>query len=509
MKEKLLRALKWSMYPAFYFFCLVLFGYITFPVDRLKDRILAEVAKQNKGKGAPTITIDKLEMYWLTGVEVEGVKIKIPADDTPASRGGFGSAGGFGAPGGFGSSGGFGAMGGFGAPPAAPAKDSVIEVKEAHARARILPLLIGRVQLNFWASIFGGEVEGTAPAGGAKGDVELELTDLLLSQVDPLQNLLGVPIDGKVNGALSLSPLDGKFAKASGKLDLSIKNIVVSDGKTKIQGLLAIPPARVEELAIQGEAEKGVLKITKLSAAGPDIELDGDGKINIREPWAESGVDIYIKFRFTDAYKGKDATTRSLLGEPGSTSPGLIEMQVAKLKKAKRSDGFYGFHIHGRMKKLDFTPSATETGGSRKSKSTDSPTPPATSKRPGVSLPLGPSNALPSRATARDDDKKDDERAADDEKKEDDRTGGDGQPPPADDRRRATPFAPGIRNLIPNPSEPPTINAPPVVEPPAGDPPQGDPPQGDAPTEPPAGDVPPEPPPGDPGVEEKPMEDAH
>ncbi len=388
MKEKLLRGLKWAAYPAFYFFALVLFGYLTFPFDRLKDRILSEITKSSACKGAPQVTIEKLDSYWFSGVELSGVKVRLPAADASASAPkGFGT-------GGFGSAGGFGAA----AAKAEPEKESVIEVPEAHARARLLPLLLGRVQLDFWASVFGGEVTGSAPAGSSKGDVELAISDVKLSEVSPLQNLLGIPIDGKVNGELSLSPLDGKFSKASGKLELSIKGLVVSDGKTKIQGLLAIPAAKVDEIVIAGEAEKGSLKITKLSANGPDLELDGDGKINVREPWGDSGVDIYIKFRFTDAYRGKDATTKSILGEPGSTSTPLIEMQVAKLKKAKRSDGFYGFHIHGKLKKLDYTPSATEVSSSKKGgKSAGADSPPATpttgKKMGGISLPLGPSTA--------------------------------------------------------------------------------------------------------------------
>jgi len=450
VKEKLLRVLKLSLYPAFYMVCLLVFGYLTFPFDRLKDRLLSEITKQSSGKGAPTVTIDKLDSYWLSGAEVSGVRITLPADDKSAS--------------GLGGSKGFGAMGGFGgAAKAEPTTDSVIEVTEAHARARLLPLLLGRVQLDFWASVFGGEVEGTAPAGTSKGDVELLISEVKLGEIDPLQNLLGIPIDGKVNGELSLSPTDGKFSKASGKLAISIKGIVVSDGKTKIQGLLAIPPAKIDELAMVGEAEKGVLKITKLTANGPDLELDGDGKINVREPWGNSSIDLYIKFRFTDAYRGKDATTKSILGEPGSTAPPLIEMQVAKLKKAKRPDGFYGFHIHGKLNKPEFTPSPTETSGSGASrtkpgKSTDAAPLGGGKRIGGVALPLGMSSALVNHDKEKEKDKeKEAADKKDEEKKED----------APEERRMAIPIpAPPPPN--PEPTPVPEPEAPVIVPPPNG-----------------------------------------
>jgi type II secretion system protein N len=481
MKEKLLRALKLAPYPLFYFFCLLVFGYLTFPFDRMKDRILAEIAGQTKGtKGAPTVTIDRLDSYWLTGVSVEGLKVRFPPDESAAKQ-----------------NAGFGAFG-MGASKPEPEKESVISVKEAHARARILNLLIGRVQLDFWASVFGGEVSGSAPAGSSKGDVSLKLEDVKLSEVEPLQTLLGVPIDGRVNGSLSLSPVDGKFSKATGRVDLSVKGLVVSDGKTKIKGLLAIPPAKVEEFALAGEADKGVLKITKLSANGPDLELDGDGKITLKDNWGDSVVDLYIKFRFTDAYRGKDATTKSILGEPGSAVPSLIDTSVPELKRAKRSDGFYGFHVFGKLKKPDFQPSPTDASGSsggaaggRKTPGGGAmPSPPfgGGKRGGGVALPLGMSSAAPSR----DEDKKEDRKEERKEEKTEERrmaAPAPMAPPPA---QSAEP-EPAVRTPVMEPQIP--APQPPSVAFPRGESGRGDMPGGPLPT-PPPGDQPPPPPPG-------------
>ncbi len=455
MKEKVIRVLKLLPYPAFYLLCLLLFGYVTFPFDRLKDRILSEIGKQTKGvKDAPVVTMEHIDSYWLTGVELEGIKVRLPADNSPAAKAGFG----------------------FASPRTEPEKDSIIDVKEAHARARLLPLLIGRVQMDFWASVFGGEVSGTAPAGASKGDVELKIEDCKLSDVEPLQNLLGVPIDGKVNGALSLSPVDGKLGKATGKIDLSIKNIVFSDGKTKFGGMLAIPAAKVDEIVLSGEADKGVMKITKLAANGPDLELDGDGKVTLRESLGESTIDLYVKFRFTDAYRGKDGTTKSILGEPGSSGTPLIEQTVSKLKKAKRADGFYGFHIHGKLNKPQFTPSSTDSSGSggsappRKSGKGDSPL--LGGKKLGgiAGMPLGASTAT----SVGGDDKKDEDKP----EKPESRTGAVPMPMPA-----PMPMPPAAKpEPTPEvePIQPPPMQAQPP-QPPGDSPPPGDNPPGLAP----------------------------
>lgn len=459
MKEKLLRALKWSAYPAFYLFALLVFGYLTFPVDRLKDRILSEIGKQSKSGHGPVVTIDKLDSYWLSGVSADGVKVRFPADERSSSSS---------------ANRGFPGMPGFGGGDSEPAKDSTIEVKEAHARARILPLIIGRVQLDFWASVFGGEVSGTAPAGSSKGDVELKIEEVKLSEVEPLQNLLGIPIDGKVNGALSLSPTDGKFSKANGKVEISIKGVVVSDGKTKIQGLLALPPAKVEEIVLAGEAEKGNLKITKLSANGPDLELEGDGKATLREPWLESTLDIYVKFRFTDAYRGKDATTKSVLGDPNSAMSGIID-QVPKLKRAKRADGFYGFHIKGRLKSLSFEPSATDasgssgssSGGRRTGRGTETvPSPLGGKKMGGVALPLGMSSAMAGREKPEEKPEDDSDKRKAEEKKEEVK----------EEKKEEKPEEKPAERQEANPGRPAPVQEPepPVIIPP-GEVPGGDP----------------------------------
>jgi hypothetical protein len=211
---------------------------------------------------------------------------------------------------------------------------------------------------------------------------------------------VGIPIRGSATGRLELSPNEGKFSKSNGSFDLTVSNVSVGDGKTKLKGAIALPEAKLGDLTISAEAKDGVLKITKLAATGVDIELVGDGKVTVREPWDSSLADLYIKFKFTDAYRGKDDTTRSLLGAPGSTAPALFDMADPKIKKAKRPDGFYGFHIYGPLKRLKFDPSAADgpSGGAgagrARGKASDSPFAP-NSRRPagGINLPLGPSEA--------------------------------------------------------------------------------------------------------------------
>ena len=367
MKERLVRVAKWIAFPAFYLLCLAMFGYLTFPYGRLKDRLLVEFEKH--GRPGQRIEIGKLSSYWLSGVELTNVKLHMPPDEPAAA---------------FPGSGDFGAA-------AAPAKETVIAIDEAHVRVRVLPLLLGRVRVDFYAAAFGGEIRGTAPVGDSKGDVELELDHVDLGKIEPIGQAVGVPIRGTATGKLALNTADGKFNKASGTLEMTIADMVVSDGKTKIQGLIELPPAKLGDLTLSAEAKDGVLKVTKLAATGADLELVGDGKFTLKEPWHDAVADLFLRFKFTDAYRGKTATTKSLLGEPGSATGGLMEMQVPKMKRAKRSDGFYGWHIFGPLKRLKYDPSTSESASSTvpstKRGKTDSPF--SSPRKPALGLPLG------------------------------------------------------------------------------------------------------------------------
>ena len=366
MKARLVTIAKWVAYPAFYLFCLALFGYLTFPFERLKDRLIAEFERAQSKKGTPSgqrLEIDTVDSYWFTGVEVQGARLILPPSPDDAK----------------------------GADDKAP-KETVITVDDAHARVRVLPLLIGRVRVDFWASVFGGEVTGTVPVGGS-GTVELQLEKIDLAKIEPITATIGLPVRGTATGELELSAADGKFNKANGTFELTVADVSGGDGKTKIKGQLALPEAKLGDLTISAEAKDGVLKVTKLAAAG-DLELVGDGKVAVREPWNDSNADLYLRFKFTDAYRNKNDVTRSLLGAPGSNAPALLDLADPKIKKAKRADGFYGWHVHGPLKRLRFDPSSSDSpAAAGKRKAGDAPFT-GSRKAGGIQLPLGPSEAV-------------------------------------------------------------------------------------------------------------------
>jgi type II secretion system protein N len=343
------RILTLSGYPAFYLFCLFLFAYFTFPYERLKDRLLVELdAQRTSNPTAQHIEIDSLGPYWLSGVSVKGMRLISPRAPGPDGD----------------------------RPP------SKLTVDKAHVRVSILPLLIGRVTVNFGASAFGGSIDGWTRVNSEGRRIEASLDDIDVGQIEMLGDLAGgLPLSGKMNGTVEWALPEQKLSKATGTLSFTITDLTAGDGKTKVAGKLALPKLNVGAFELAADAKDGVLKIAKLGAKGQDLDLEGEGKISMRDPFLDGIADLYLKFRFSDGYKSKNEMTKSLFGAPGSTMPALFELADPRIKNSKRSDGFYGWHMGGLLKDPRFDPSPTGGGSS----SAASPT----AGRPGMLRPSG------------------------------------------------------------------------------------------------------------------------
>ena len=351
-KALLVRAAKWVLYPAFYGFALVFCFYLTFPWDSLKNRIVSEFAKSQASKGdkAWRLQIDQMSGYWFTGVEIDNAKIIMPtADDATDAKKSPAPSPDDAAP--------ASSTKKDDAKPGAaatPAESSVV-ISKAHARVELLPLLIGRVRIDFQVDAFGGDVKGTIPLSGGTVDVELENVDL--GQVAPIRDLVSLPLKGVANGKFELtSDSNGKWAKSNGSLALTVKDVVLGDGKAKFMKQATLPPASLGTLEIAGKATDGTLKFDKFGAQGKDVQVVGQGSLRIRDPWDASQLDLVLRFGFSDAYKVKDDKTIALFGDPNDpTALPLIDFEP-KMKQAKRPDGMWGFRGKGPIKALQWTP---------------------------------------------------------------------------------------------------------------------------------------------------------
>ena len=320
-----------AAYPSFYLFCLFVFAYWTFPYDRLKERLLVEFEAPKPGKpsGQQQLEIDSIGPYWLSGLSFKGVRLISRRAPGPEGE----------------------------LPP------SKLSIDEGHVRISLMQLLIGRKTVWFGGKVYGGAVDGWARLNSEGLVLEVSVEDVDIGQVDALGDVVsGLPLTGTLKGKLAWVIPEQKLAKATGTVAISIADLTAGDGKTKIGGKLALPKLSVGAFELEAEAKEGVLKVDKLGTQGQDLDLVGEGKILLRDPFGDSNADLYLRFRFADGYKGKNEMTKSLFGAPGSSAPALFELADPRIRTSKRPDGFYGWHMTGFMKDPRFEPSPT--GGS-------------------------------------------------------------------------------------------------------------------------------------------------
>jgi type II secretion system protein N len=314
-------------YPLFYFVCLLLFASLTFPYDKLKQRIVASFnADQLATGGQQELQIDDVGGYWLSGLRLKGLTLLAAATEP-------------------------------GKPP------TKIQIDDATVRYAIFPMLIGNSDMNFDAYAFGGEASGSYGVHGKDTSVEVTLEAIDIGKVEPVARLLGVPLEGKLGGKVRLTMPEQKASKGTGAVSLDIKDTVVGDGKAKIKDAVALPRLDVGTITFAAEAKDGVLKITKFVAGGRDLELQGDGRITMRELAIDSLCDVQVRFRINDAYRGKSDVTKSLFGAPGSSGPALFELADPKIKQSKRADGFYAWNMRGPLGRPEFIPAGSGAGG--------------------------------------------------------------------------------------------------------------------------------------------------
>ena len=92
LSPRLQQILRWFGYSAFYCLCLLVFAYLTFPYERLRDRIVAEFNAHQTGPKPLRLKLGDLSSYWLSGIEAEQIELISPAEPATSDASGNGEA---------------------------------------------------------------------------------------------------------------------------------------------------------------------------------------------------------------------------------------------------------------------------------------------------------------------------------------------------------------------------------------------------------------------------------
>lgn len=328
-KERAKRIAPKLGYPVFYLVCLVIFLSWTFPYEKLRDRIVTQFNAQQRTSSHPQeLQIDELDSSFLTGVKAKGVRIISP-------------------------------------PTEAGKAPSVISIDEARARISLLSLLVGNKDVSFRVDAFDGTIKGNFADTGKAREIEVNFDEVDVGRVDAITANVGFPLDGKLTGQIKLNLPEGKASKGNGTIALEIKEMNAGNQKELTiktpMGPFTLPRLKVGNFTINGEAKDGVLKITKVAASGGDVDVSGDGKVQMREVASDAHLDVNLKFKINDAYRNKNDKTKLLFGTPGGKDKAMLEMDP-KMSRAKTSDGFYTLRVGGTLAKPDVQPGSGASG---------------------------------------------------------------------------------------------------------------------------------------------------
>lgn len=355
MKASVKRWMAYLGYPLGYLALLGLFGRLTFPYERVRDRLVAEFNAKQASSGM-RLEVAEMRGHWLSGIAAEGITLTRTSVGTDASS-----------------------------DSADEQKPKVTTIDEMYGSVSLLRLVFGRVAGSFGATMKGGTVEGSFSSSDAEQTLELELERVEVGDIPMLSDLAGLPLKGTVDGTVEVTLPDKQPAKAEGKLELNLENLAAGDGKAKILKAIALPELKVGNVKLSASITEGRVKVENMSAKGPDFEMSVDGSLRLRDPMPQSILDLGMRFRFMDSYKNKNDITKGLFGANGV--PGLFEMDE-KVRRSKREDGFYGWRVVGSLSKPIFEPNPTGAVGNAR-------TPARTGAKRGAKVPAIPTPGAP------------------------------------------------------------------------------------------------------------------
>jgi type II secretion system protein N len=290
-------------YPFFFLFSLILGAYWTFPYDHVRDFIVQEAERG----GAMQLEITRLEPSWVTGVEMEGVRVATVPEDASG-------------------------------PP------QEVLIREATARVGLLALMGGTTDVSFDAELDGGgTIEGAFSQSEEATHVEAELQRVDLRRIGPLRGAIGLPITGRAEGNIDLT-VGTEAADTEGSARLTIRNLSVADGETplEIEGLgsagLTLEQLNLGTLQFELETERGAGRIEELHADGEDAELWGSGSIRLARPLSRSSLDMLVRLDFKEGYRTASPRMEGLFA--------LLEVNP-QVRPARTPDGAFQWRIQG------------------------------------------------------------------------------------------------------------------------------------------------------------------
>lgn len=315
-----LRYLRFVGYAFAYLLAFAIFAYVSFPYERLRQYVISTYNATQTPPSQTRLEIDSLTWSWrFPGIVAEGVRLVVPS---PAPSEGEKQP-----------------------PP------QYLEADEVFVSASALGLLTGAREASFGADALGGRIDGWAQESSGGRRLELQLDGVNPGAIPQLASAIGLPLSGRLSGHISLDVPEGNISRAEGTVDLAAEDLVLGDGKAKIQNAIALPELHMGAFVLKAQVTGGRLKLDECTAQGRDLDLALTGSVRLRPRVENSVLDLELKFSFADKYKNQSDMTKALFGQPDSKIPGLFDTVTSK-HLTKQDDGSYAARLGGSFARL-------------------------------------------------------------------------------------------------------------------------------------------------------------
>lgn len=309
---------------------------LTFPDERIKQIMIVQAEAQlNKGKtGADDETmweveIEDLDLWWFSGLELHGVKLKERWTTERKARADKEAA--------------------EGAPPQLPL---TVAIPRVAGRVSLLQSLISLGPAGVFHIDFeeGGLISGTfaQSSDGISVDTEFDQVDMFKSKL--LQGVTGVPAFGDLNGTINIV-LDPKTRQpSSGSIDLKGTKLTVGPATVKTDKLpsmayLEVPQTNFGNLTLKAtiskksdKAKEALLTFDDFNAKGRDIHMDVWGDVKLAKNTARSTSNVDMRLKFDETFVKEN-----------SLGP-ILNIQI--FRAGKSADNWFGLSFKGPVGKL-------------------------------------------------------------------------------------------------------------------------------------------------------------
>ena len=199
--------------------------------------------------------------------------------------------------------------------------------------------------LRFAVDAYKGSVSGHY----SNRQLKFEVDALDLGGIMPLQKIVKVGLSGQANGeaAFKFAEKPSGMRGLTGRVELAINSAGVGPGEVPIPGFgsaLTLPPAKVGDLPVDLEINKGEFELKKFKVTGGDVELAGEGTVSFVGRRSSGRMDMAFDLRPTEKLKATQEG-KNLLTALDPKSPLL----PSRIKRSFSKKGWLGISVTGRV----------------------------------------------------------------------------------------------------------------------------------------------------------------